>query len=54
MEASDISIIEVKYYVESITKKYEICFTSKEREVLNSLKDEAVLSENTYISYCNL
>ncbi|KAF0692998.1 protein FAM200B-like, partial [Aphis craccivora] len=58
VEAKDISIIEVKHYVESITKKIESrknenFFTSKEREVLNSLRDEAVLSENIYIKYRN-
>jgi len=56
VESKDILIIEVKYYVESIAKKIESSknenfFTSKEREVLNSLRYEAVLSENTYINY---
>lgn len=32
------------------SRKNENFFTSKEREVLNSLRDKAVLSENTYIN----
>lgn len=35
------------------SRKNEIFFTFKERKVLNELRDEAVLTENIYISYRN-